>query len=404
MVLSFVCACGPGVYSAASPGAPFVTLRAEVVTAAPQDTPASGLEATVLWAALPADVEACLGAATDSDQVVACAGANFRPRLTSMTVPVEPAFPAAFELPVHDVPPLEALGTSRFGYGLLAVLHDGNGNGALDLVPPEAIDGPDRVLGTSLRADSDIEGDYLAYREGDVPPAWNAFRLLVGCPDPLRGYFMIRLRREGSAITCRLAAASETFTLELAATARVRSHACQYAPAPEPLAPPSTPPPAGSALQCWGSRSLEVVEQPAATCRRVVRYDLGSSAAPSWWTCDPSLLELTPARAPLTDGVDRLFTLRYVDGAGSFRIGDLRIRVGTVTLKTLDSTMIVGAGTFEHDDRDGDGRFSKGDVLTVNEDEGPRFSGAQPASFPVQVWAESDGRMSTLAAMLSWAP
>lgn len=407
MVVGFVSACGPGVYSALDPGPPLVTLHANVVTAAPQDTPSSGVKAAVLWAALPASVETCLAGATNTAGVVACAGTNFRPQLTTMTVPVEPAFPAAFELPVHEAPALGALGPSRFGYGLIVVLHDGNGNGRLDLVPAGEVDGPDRLLGTSLRADSDIAGDYLAYREGaEVPPSWNAFRLLAGCPDPPRGYFVIRLAQVGNTLTCKLDEPEAALTLELASTARVRAHACHYAPEPVPQAPPAMAPPAGSALQCWGPRSLEVVERPNAACRRVVRYDLGAEPAPAWWPCGPAttVLDLTPARAPLTADYDALFSLRFISGPGSFDILDLRVKVGSFVLKTLDSTVIVGRPTFTLDDRDSDGRFSAGDLLAVDEEERDQFTSAPAQPLPVEVWAESDGRVVPLGSGLSWTP
>lgn len=405
ILLPFALGCGPGVYSALDPGPPLVTLRAEVVNAMPPGAPSSGLKAAVLWAALPAEVESCLGAAVTVEQMVACAGRQFRPHLTTMTVPVEPAFPAAFELPVHEAPALGALSPSRFGYGLVAVLHDGNANGQLDLVAPDAADGPDWVLGTSLRGDSNIVGDYLAYREGDVPPTWNAFRLLADCPEPPRGFFIIRLTQQGNQLSCALDPAESPFRLELASSAR--AHACRHAPPPTAQPPPETPPPAGSALQCWGQGSLEVVERPDATCRRVLRYDLLNQTAPPWWSCAaaPSfIIGLTRAAAPLTPGYDRLFSLHFEEGPGAFKLVDLRVRVGGYTLSTIDSEVAVGRPTFTLVDRNGDARFSRGDTVDVDEGEPSQFSSTSAGPLPVEVWAESEGRVVTLGSTLSWQP
>jgi len=407
LVLLTLMACGPGVYSAASKGPPLVTLHADVVTAAPQGTPSSGVQAAVLWASLPADVESCLEQAATAAAVIECTGTDFRPELTSTTVAVKPAFPAAFELPIHEAPPLEALGRGRLGYGLIVVLHDGNSNGELDLIPAGATDGPDTVLGTSLRAGSDVVGDYLVYREGEVPAMWRAFEVLAGCGQPPHGFFVMRLAQDGNALRCTLEPPEAALTLELSGTQRVRRRACQHAPVPAALPAPATPPPQGSAVQCWGPESVEVVEAPAATCRRVMRYDLGSAGPPAWWPCaiDPNQLELVPARAPLTPQVDELFTLHYRAGPGAFRLGDLRVKVGDVVLRTLDSTVIIGAPTFVLTDRDGAGLFSAGDSLLVSEEDKGSFQGAVPGPLEVRVWAEaSDGRVTTLGAPLSWTP
>jgi hypothetical protein len=387
-------------------GPALLTLHAEVVTAAPPGTSNRQVEAAVVWAALAPAVEQCLEAARTPDQVLQCTGADFHPRLTSMSVPVQPSFPAAFELPLHGPPPREALGGGGFGYGLLAVLYDGNQNHALDLVPPEATFGPDQLLGTSLRAQSGVEGDYLGWREGPVAPAWNAFRVLAGCAEPPAGFFLMRLFKVGDALGCTLESPDAPLTIELAATAQVRAHVCQYAAAPEPLPPPEAPPPQGSQVQCWGPSSIEVVREPLATCRRVERYDLSGGTAPAWWPCavDATVLELTDAPGGLTAAEDLLFTLQYRQGAGVFRLKDLRIAVGSVVLSTLDSTVIVGKPSFVLVDRNADGLFSTGDGLEVSESEQQMISPAAPVPHEVRVWAESDGRVTALGGGLSWSP
>jgi hypothetical protein len=78
--------------------------------------------------------------------------------------------------------------------------------------------------------------------------------------------------------------------------------------------------------------------------------------------------------------------------------------VGAVTLVTLDSPLIVGQPTFSLSDADGDGRFTRGDVLMVEEDEPGRFTETPAAPVTVEVWAESDGRVSPLGQGLRWVP
>ncbi|MCA2979263.1 MAG: hypothetical protein INH41_02305 [Myxococcaceae bacterium] len=404
-ILWAVAACGPGVPSVADPGPPVGLVRAEVVSPGPLGLPPAGLRAALVWAALSPEVEACLGDARTAEDVVACAGSRFRPSLSSESVPVTPAFPAALTIPLAGPPPLTALGPSRFGYALVVAFSDTNANDALDLVPPEAIDGPDRVLGSSLRPGSDLSGTYLAWREGDVPPAWNAFRWLAGCPEPPRGYFLVGLDQDGNRVRCRLETLASTLTLSLDDSRRTRARACMHATTPLPAPPPEAPPPAQARVLCWGPRSAEVVLEPMATCERALRYDVGDRV-PGWWPCRTAAVTLELARAgePLTPSRDRLFTLRFIDGPGAFRLGDLRVRVGDVTLSTLDSTLIVGQQTFTLGDRDGDGLFSRGDTLTVDEDEPGRFTSAPVGALAVDVWAESDARVVPLGTTLRWTP
>jgi hypothetical protein len=404
MVVAFA-SCGPGVRSVENPGPPIAVVRAEVVSPAPFGTPPSGLRAALVWAALTPDVEACLADAGTPEAVTTCAGTRFRPSLSSVSVPVTPSFPASLTIPLAGPPPLTALSGSRFGYGQVVVFHDANENGQLDLVPADAVEGPDRVLGSSLRATSDLVGDSLAWREADLPPAWNAFRLLADCPAPPSGFFVLRLEQDGNRLGCRLEPLSASLTLELADSRRVRARACMHAPAPTPQAPSEHPPLAEAQVHCWGTGSAEVVFEPTATCRRLVRYDVGATP-PAWWPCGATAvsLELTRAGAPLTPARDRLFTLRFTDGPGAFRLGELRVRVGEVTLVTLDSTVIVGQPTFMLEDRDGDGLFSKGDALAIDEDEPGRFVTPPAGLLVVEVWAESAGRITPLGPPLRWAP
>ncbi|MGQ0504584.1 MAG: hypothetical protein ACT4TC_04635 [Myxococcaceae bacterium] len=409
--------CGPGVPSAGTLGEPLARLRAQVVTVGNLVPPDRGVHASLLWAALSQQAESCLASATTATEARACTGDEVRPRLTSHWVPVEPAFPSAFELPLHQLPAPEVLTgneRARLGYGLLVVHHDRNENHALDLIPPDVTDGPDLVLGTSLRAGSSNVGDYVAFREGAVPAAWGLFRLLANCPEPPLGFFVIRIAKESAGLTCTLASAEESLTVELSDDPLVRAHACQHAAHPE-IRRPLAAPPAVAQARCFGRGSLELVRDPSATCRRIERYELTgpgwdlSSNPPAWWPCvdTPVTLALRDSASALSNGPDELFELDYVQGTESYQVKNLRLVIfrpeGDVILRSPDPLLIQGMSPL----RVGASRpdFAPGDTMYVSEASEDQFT---PSSVgPHQVRLElvaSDGRAVPLSAPLSWTP
>lgn len=430
-------ACGPGVRSIADVGEPLVVLKGEVVTEAPAGTPTSDLAASLVWAALGPEVVTCLASATTATQALDCTGSDFSPRRSSRTVPLKPVFPSSLELPLFALPEpstLDGVEGARLSYALVVVHHDGNRNGTLDLIPPTELEGPDTVLGTSLRAGSPNQGELLVYREGALSAAWNAFRLVAGCAEPPQGFSIARWsRNEVGALACELLPADTTVRIELSASASVRERACMSAPPPVSQKPPVSAP--IGTIRCFGTSSVDVDPAPTATCRRLERYDLVgcpngmpgcagpawdvSATPPTWWPCDTSgpnaTLQLIPEPGPFTPkNPEPLFRIEAKKVVGKYRPQDLRLSVvfdemGSVARYSMpDPRVISGRIPFRFEDRDNDNLVGQGDALTLEEDQvEPRkldFDGPVVARFPVNLSVVSKGATLPLGAALTWEP
>jgi hypothetical protein len=150
---------------------PYVTFQG-VITSSDADVPAEPRVA-LAWQNLDPDADAALKVAQE--------------------LGVRTEFPVTFELDVTTLPPEEAmvtddeLGAARFAVGTILVYADGNGNGAADLLPLDAVTSIDTVLGVPERI-------FILYIEGELPaevleqipvePGFNLLREPIYEPSP----------------------------------------------------------------------------------------------------------------------------------------------------------------------------------------------------------------------------
>ncbi len=300
-------ACGPGVHDLTDEAGPLVEVSGRIegslAAVLPPPTAAEDLRlrAGLLWAGNPFGDPYCLEHGPNpvrrsgeppspfSRQVCPADPLGFRPALMDVSVPVDPASPEPFVIPLTHVPSAEVMvGTleARVAYASLVLFHDVNDNGTLDLIEPRDLprdrrgggggpgggrddpskgkeDGPpDELLGASfsslLRPQVRV-----VFREGDFVESF--FWPLPDCDPPPKGFSVLTVEGTFLGGSCTAAGLEE-------------------GPVPVPLARPETladlrclPPqgrkdarprdelPEGWLSECLGPEEL-VTADPKAEC------------------------------------------------------------------------------------------------------------------------------------------
>lgn len=378
-------ACGEGVHSGESFGEPLVTLRARIEGQAPSTATTGELSASMIWAAMPAEFEECMEAAIDEGEIMTCMEGNrFVPALATNSVPVQPVFPASFEIPLYTLPSPAVLSGSPgalFGYGILVVYDDGNTNGELDLVDSEATSSVDTVLGASAPTGQHEIG-FVVYREGALSPVWKMFSLF-GCGEPEQGFSVIRMVMDEAAgtLSCVVRRTNDTtLAVYFEDSEEMRSLVCEAAE--EGSTYPAAEPPPGATVECYGPDFMRFASNPSAYCRHWQTYRLSgcfdpldcstpdwdlTASPPDWWPCGPMSsggFTLIDDPSQPTSGSETLFTITYDSGDVAYSMDDMAIWVYTAPNHVQSLTV---PWTLELIDNDSDGKLSVGDTLRAFE-------------------------------------
>jgi hypothetical protein len=378
--------CGDGIHSIGDLGQPIVTLSARVEGALPVGVGQSGLRAAMKWEVLEDGMLDCLDAAADQVAVARCVTAvGVEAIQATASVPIEPVFPASFEIPLYRLPGPEVLGGAEgawFGYGVLLVYADGNQNEMLDLVDAQAVDSADTVLASGFPTEQ-LKAGVFVYREGELSPLWKIFAGL-GCQEPGQGYSVLDVEASRLGVRCAVESSAEaSIPVYFEDSASMRQQICQ----PQPISStfPADPPPAGALLDCIFDDSLQFVADPSRYCQQVQRYDLVGcdslvgcevptwdlrAEPPAWWPCTGERdggFSLIDSGHELTGGQDDLFSIRYDSGDKRFSLLDLRVVVypPSGVARSFSAPESIRFSDYDHD-----GLFGLQDVLEVVEPAG----------------------------------
>ncbi|MBN2498486.1 MAG: hypothetical protein JXR96_28100 [Deltaproteobacteria bacterium] len=413
-------ACGQGVHSVTDLGDPLAVIEGRIEGELPTGVDPERLRASMIWETLPQELLDCLVRAEEPGEIFACASpSDFRPAHTSNSIPIQAAFPAAFDVPLHRLPDpavLSGPAGERFGYGILVVYEDGDGDGQLGLVEPGERHSADQVLASSFEDGTRL----IVYREGLLSPAWKLFAALA-CPEPENGFSEIRLAYDWDrGVICELAPIEQTtITLRFDDSESVRQLICE--PAPVTSSYPAEPPPADREIICHHRNSLEYVLDPEAYCAHTRRYELAgchdltactqpdwdlTARPPAWWPCDGRTdngFSLSDAADELGPGPDELFHIRYDSGEKRYAMDEIQVWVfgpGQVVL------IFTHPRAIRLEDRDGDSKLSPGDELVCFEPEGVnRFDqGHDLLLFDVNLVNGTDVLRAGVLAELVWTP
>jgi hypothetical protein len=383
-LVALTASCGDGVHSVSNLGEPLEILRARVEGRPGEGVPEQRLAASLLWEAFPQALIACLEQANGAEEVFACTTPqDFRSTLASNSTAYRLTSPSAFEVPLHTLPSprvLSGQGSSLLGLGALVVYDDGNQNGALDLVAPEATGSADTILAASLSGDGK-HTTFVLYREGALSSLWKLFETF-DCPEPGQGFSVLTMVEHS--------AAERECTVEPAGAARidvffddsrrVRELICE--PPPTVSTFPVQPPPAAREITCHFHDRLEFVIDPGSYCQHEQAYDLSgcdqvvgctqpdwdlTGEPPDWWPCTGASdggFSISDDQAILTSRSDRLFSIHYDQGEETYPLDEIELWVRT---GPMDILVFTHPGVIRFVDEDGDALFSPGDTLETFE-------------------------------------
>ena len=415
-------ACGDGVHSVTYLGQPIVILHAQVVGELPAGELEGSLRAAMKWEVLPAGMLPCLEEANDASSVVRClTSVGVEAVQATDSVPIEPVFPASFEIPIHSLPDPSLLGghpDALFGYGILLVYEDGNRNGLLDLVDAQATESADTVLASGFPSEV-ANASLFVYREGELSVLWKIFDVL-GCPPPELGFSLVDVRAKvGGGVTCLVSQPTQgALPVYFEDNGEMRQQICE----PQPIAStfPAAPIPEGALVDCRFHDSLEFVPDPTRYCMRVQRYDLiGCDALmgcvdpswdltddpPAWWPCSGEAdggFSIIDAGPELTAASDEMFTLRY--DQGQTHIGVLELEVVVQSPSGLEHSFTAGAG-LELIEYAHDGWFAPEDVLLIKEPIGEDWFNQNHSDAVIKVVLRKGiGFAGEVLAELTWRP
>lgn len=376
-------ACGE-IHSTGDLGDPLVILDARVEGKLPDNVSALLLRASLIWETQSRELLECLDRAETEEQVFACTTPeDFRPAQVSNSVPIQPTFPASFDVPLYLLPDLEVLsgrGGSLLGYGVLVVYEDGNQNRMLDLVSPGATESSDTILASGMPTTGHRD-DFVVYREADLSPLWKLFEPF-GCPEPPQGFSILtREFRPAEGYTCRVSpAADATIPVEFEDSEQLRQLICE--PQSEIDTYPSDPPPPGREVTCHFHDTLEYVIDPSWYCRYKQVYQLAGCEAyfgcrepdwdltgnpPAWWPCtgeSDNGFSISDHPDDLTPRADELFYIRYDSGDRRFATNQIEV---WLLLNRTEGLVLTHPRSIMLIDNDGDSLFSEGDSLEAFE-------------------------------------
>jgi hypothetical protein len=379
----FAAACG-NIHSTDHLGDPLVILGARVEGQLPDNISALLLRASLIWETQSRELLECLDRAGSGAEVRACTTPeDFQPALVSNSVPIEPTFPASFEVPLYLLPDLEVLSGqsgSLLGYGVLVVYEDGNRNKMLDLVPPGATASADTILASGMPTRGNRD-DFVVYREGDLSPLWKLFESF-GCPQPPQGFSILTRELDlDEGYTCFVSPVTNaTIPVEFEESEALRQLICE--PQPDTNTYPTKPPPPDREVTCHFHDTLEYVVDPSWYCKykQVYRlvgchayfgceepdWDLTDSP-PDWWPCtgeSDNGFTISDHPDDLTPSDDKLFNISYDSGERKFAMDEIEI---WLLLTRTEGLVFAHPRSIMFMDNNNDSLFSAGDVLEMFE-------------------------------------
>jgi hypothetical protein len=383
--LFLAAACGD-IHSTGNLGDPLVILDARVEGKLPDNISALLLRASLIWETQSKELLECLDRAGTEEEVYACTTPeDFRPVQASRSVPIEPTFPASFEVPLYLLPDLAMLSGERsslLGYGVLVVYEDGNRNMKLDLVPPGALESQDTILASGIPTDENRR-DLVVYREGKLSPLWKLFQHPpYGCPEPPQGFSVLTREYHASeGFSCTVVPASAaTIPVHFEDSEDLRQLICE--PQFDIDTYPSEPPPPDREVTCHFHDTLEYVMDPSWYCQYRQVYQLAGCHAyfgcqepdwdltdnpPAWWPCtgeSDNGFSISDHPDDLTPYADELFLISYDSGAKKFAVNEIEV---WLLLTRTEGLVFTHPRSIMLIDHDGDSLFSKGDVLEMFE-------------------------------------
>lgn len=401
--LSLALACGKVAPPDAYQAPPLLTLAATVDGAVPDDV--TSLKTALVWTAFSETALDCIASGGPG------CGVLFEPRITAETIPLEPIFPAAVEMPLFELPSSDALSVAdggKLGLGMLTVFRDGNANDALDIAPPGTYSPEDEVLGHTTVFDDwgyAVEQTYVVYREGGLTPLWELFEVFWLCGEPPEGFSIVTLREidDEPYAECVISPADTPIDVRLDDSLDTRELICAADADAYVYTFPDAPIPVGAYVQCEGDTAFYSTSADA-LCPDVERYDLIGCDAPedeaacraslwdlrdsppSWWPCrsDNALRMLATAWGTPTADRDLMITFEVRGGSPLYRIEDT---TGFIEIDEEGHRVLLGEGDIVLVDHDGNGGVSVGDEVQVYEPAGSTFFGPDllPGNYPLQL-------------------
>lgn len=423
-VVPLAVACGDGVQTPqGTPAAPLFSVRAEARGTLTAEAP---IRAALAWTVTSPELIECLdgveveGVLSFSDETYLedeqiagalqrCLTFSERAHVETASVPIEPEFPLALEIPVLALPDTALLSgdrAARLGIADVIVYEDQDEDGVFDETPRGAGAFADIVKGTSRALDeSDTSESFIAYREGELSSVWKIFRAIYGCPDPAPGFSTVTLSIDDDGLPgCVID--------DRAVDVDLRDDIAVLGCAPngdsgEPIrADRADGIPVGAEARCEnaGDGWFDVVYTtnpesvcPSTTTLALVGCDTSSEAAcratfydlaanpPSWWPCSfgngtQRYIYQENAATALTSSPDALFEFSYFEGLEVFPL-ELRVEMDLPDGSVADDFVIV---VTDHDDN---GVWNAGDRVSVSEGR-ERFDVDAPAgNYPLRLLA-----------------
>ncbi len=394
-LLVFVASCGDGVHSGNVPNQPLVELRTRFSLDA-NTHPEENARFALIWEKFTPEMVTCLVDVEKNDKasdrektgiVLECLrqlAESSSASWVSEGVPIEKNL-VEHDIPIFGLPSDEKLHKhdgGMLGYGLLVAYEDGNRNGALDLVKPDATESDDSIIAASLNSRL-RQVSFVVYREGELSPLWSFFRYYYHCEqEPTDGFSLVKVAVSFlSDPTCSVTSVGQD-SIELVIPEdpdRLGELICE----PQPVGStfPETEP--NHEVDCNFFYTLRYDRQPQKYCPSWQVYELVGEhwdwrdSPPDWWECtreQSNGFVLTDAEAPITDNRDSLFSLRN-DTEQAILLEDIRVDILFTAPPVIDYSSLglscrlggeclklSGAG-------EGDRDFSPGEELLLAEPE-----------------------------------